>query len=241
MYIGTSVQSPDKTIEVSVLVNGAAQSLYRRLSDGKIFVAGVPGFAYTISVRSLTGSRIEVVSTIDGRNTLKDEPGDVYANSGLVFVANSKDAITGWRISDQQTREFVFGDPARSIAAQATRGDTSNVGVIGFAVHRERPSFDLPVLRGDYGSSGAMRGATKGGSDMFGSQVTRGGSLGTSMGALREDAVGRTQFIRSGGAPDILVIGYDTEEVLLAQGIIAPPEPNAFPGAGTGYEKYTTS
>jgi hypothetical protein len=70
--------------------------------------------------------------------------------------------------------------------------------------------------------------------------ATRGGSLGTGMGALKTDRVGRTNFTRHGNTPDILVIGYDREEVLRAQGIIAPAEANAFPGAETGYQNYRT-
>ena len=65
-----------------------------------------------------------------------------------------------------------------------------------------------------------------------------GGSLGTGMGDVLEDRVGHTGFDRDGAAPDVLVIGYETEEVLRSQGIMVPVEANPFPGVKTGYAKY---
>ena len=245
MFIGNIARSLRDTVEVSVLVGGVEQPLYRRPWDGKIFVAGTPGQPYTLRVKNLVSGRIEVINTVDGRHTLDDEPGDIQRNRGLVFGGHSTGAFSGWRISDQQTREFIFGSPERSIAAQAT-GSTENVGVIGFAVYRERPHYDQPAFRGatrgGLESFGTTRGATKGGPATFGgeSYATRGGSLGTGMGATQDDRVGHTSFNRDGTEPDMLVIGYETEEVLRMQGIIAPAEANPFPGAQTGYVKYQT-
>lgn len=246
MFIGNTVRSPGGTIEAAVLIAGTGQShyrhldgrvlaagieqpLYRRRWDGKIFVVGVPGRPYTLRVRNLTSGRIEVINTVDGRHTLDDEPGDLQHNRGLVFTPSFLGWFSGWRVSDQQTREFVFGSPERSIAAQAT-GSTENVGVIGFAAFRERRI-------GHEWASGVTRGAPA----TFGVEdATRGGSLGTGMGNVQDDRVGRTTFVRDGGDPDVLVIGYDTEEVLREQGIIAPAEPNPFPGVKTGYAKYAS-
>lgn len=234
MFVGKTVRSSRDTIEVAVLIGGVEQALYRRLVDGRVFVVGTPGQSYTLRVRNLTKGRIEVINTVDGRHTLDDEPGDAHANRGLVFRANSAGEFSGWRISDQQTREFVFGSPEHSIAARAT-GSTSNVGIIGFAVHVEQRSFDYgSTFRG--GGLESFGGTPKGGPVTRG--ATRGGSLGTGMGAIQEDSVGRTSFTRSHIDPDVLVIGYETEDVLREQGIFASAGPNAFPGVTTGYEKY---
>ena len=235
MYIGTSVQSPDGVIEVSVLMDGTAQPLYRRPVDGKVFVAGIPGRAYTLRVRNRGDRRIEVISTVDGRHTLKDEPGDTAACRGLVFDARSAGEFTGWRISDKETREFIFGSPAASVAAQAT-GSQANTGVIGFAVYRERDYYFYHA----YATQDSAWPVATASAAVFDSEpvTMRGGSLGTGIGERREDRVGSTSFTRALGAPDILVIGYDTVDVLRERGILGPPEPDPFPGAGTGYEKY---
>ena len=174
---------------------------------------------------NLSIKRIEVINTVDGRNTLREEPGDAHQNRGLVFSSRSEGNFSGWRLNNDETAEFVLGSPDHSVAAQAT-GSTNNVGVIGFAAYAERRSlfedFEL--------------GATRGGGTYKG--VTRGGSLGTGIGDVQSDHVGTTSFMRDGDKPDILVIGYDLREVLVAAGIITPPEPNPFPGTETGYRKY---
>ncbi len=239
MNIGTVVQSPDKTFEVSVLSGGLPEQLYRRPGDGKVFVVGIKGRTYTLRVRNLTSGRIEVINTVDGRHTLKDEPGDTAACKGLVFSANSTGVFTGWRLNDDQTREFKFGSPAASVAAQAT-GSTANTGVIGFAVYREQVSYPTYTTTTRYtGAVGQSSGASA--SADYAGEAVASASLGTGMGEKQDDHVGRTTFTRAYGGPDILVIGYDTEEVLRQQGILGPVEPSAFPGAGTGYEKYSVS
>lgn len=239
--------SPSGTIEASVLVGGTAQPFYRR-ADGRAFAAGAPGRIYTLRVRNRTGVRAEVIATVDGRHVLKDEPGDPRACQGLVIPAHGEYEFRGWRVSDDQSREFLFGEPASSVAAQAT-GSTANIGVIGFAAWSERE------VQVHYGGAGAYDSILRGGAPdvAFASAgpVTRGvtataantmgpGSLGTGIGAHQDDRVGRTDFTRT-GEPDILVIGYDTEAELTRRGILGPADPDAFPGARTGYERYATA
>jgi hypothetical protein len=240
MHTGTTARSPQGTIEVAILIDGKPQPLYRRPGDGALFVAGTEGQPYTLRVRNLQPSRVEVINTVDGRHTLKDEPGDSRENRGLVFVASSTGDFTGWRISADTTREFVFGAPDHSVAAQAT-GSQANVGVIGFAAWRE-----LAHVWHNYG--GLTLRSTEGNTvpcaatmDSFAVNDMATRSLGTGMGAEQADHVGSTTFTRTSGEPDILVVSYDTRAALDAMGITGPGEPSAFPGIGTGYEKYAAA
>lgn len=195
-------------------------------------MAGAKGQVYTLRVKNLSPSRIEVINTVDGRHTLKDEEGDAMANRGLIFNAGIEGEFTGWRLDNDRTREFVFGSPDRSVAVQAT-GSDSNVGVIGFAAYRERQrdAFYARYM----GVAGAAAYSAN-----AGDSITRG--LGTGMGETRHDHIGTTTFDRAGGLPDILTIGYDTLPNLTVRGIATPIEPNAFPGSArtgtTGYERY---
>lgn len=249
MRIGTTTRTLDGTAEVAVLVSGTPQPLYQS-RDGALWTAGTPGQAYTLRVRNLTPGRVEVITAVDGRNTLKDEPGDHRQNRGLIITGTGE--FTGWRVSDDETREFIFGAPDGSVAAQAT-GSTSNVGVIGFAVYRERRSFPAATYTPNYGNfrggvipvasaSPVTRGMSLGDGaatmDWAGDDTPRG--LGTGIGEARQDHVGRTSFDRASGEPSIVVIGYDTREALDAMGITGPAGPNAFPGIGTGYERYAS-
>lgn len=236
--IGHHVSTPDGSVELSVLVAGKPQELWSQPYTGDTYVAGEPGVAYTLLVTNQRSGRVEVINTIDGRNTLVDEPGDVYRNTGLVFPSHGKGEFSGWRVDDDTTKEFVFADPEVSIAKQAT-DSTSNVGVIGFAVYREYVRPTPPVYRASYGSGGVLRGFEAFG----GGDGTKGiaADLGTAAGADVHDHVGRTTFRRASGEPSIALIYYGSREALVAQGIITRPKPNAFPGfAPTGYGSYTS-
>jgi hypothetical protein len=245
MHAGTCARSPRRLIEVAVLAAGDRQPLYTRTYDGTLFAAGDPGTVYGLRVANLTSGRIEVVTTVDGRNTLKDEPGDARANGGFVIPAYGSCDFTGFRLDDGAVREFKFGSPVRTdrtVAAQAS-GSTANVGIFGFAAYAEYQSpyygnsylnvavaAAAPATFGSGGLNSSISAANSAGAP--------GGSIGTEMGEWREDRVNRTTFTRTGD-PDILLIRYDTPQALEALGILAPPGPDAFPGAGTGYEKYT--
>ncbi len=241
MRAGTTARSPRSTIEASVLTGGAVQSLHRRPADGAWFAAGTPGQPYALRVHNLTGARVEVITSVDGRNTLKDEPADQYANGGFVIAAHGFYDFAGFRLNDGTIGEFVFGTPGRldcTVAAQAA-GSTANVGVLGVAAYREhmhRPPYSAGYL-GALGVATASAGGAAMDTVAKGAVHAAPRSIGTEMGAIREDRVSRTSFTRD-GEPDILVIGYDTEDALRVMGVIGPPEPNPFPGVGTGYEKY---
>jgi hypothetical protein len=238
MLIGTTTRTPAGTAEVVVLQGGTPQPLYRHPAGGRIFTPGTEFAIYTLRVRNLTSGRIEVITTVDGRNTLKDEPGDSFQNRGLIIPGHGTAEFTGWRISDDVTREFVFGSPQSSVAARAT-GSAAGTGVIGFAVYREyiqpAPTWDIYSTSAPVGSAGPVtRGVA-----MAAASAAPQSSLGTGIGEARADHVGRTQFHRATGAePDLLAIGYETEDILRMRGLLGPAEPDAFPGIGTGYEKY---
>jgi hypothetical protein len=223
MLIGTSVTAPGGTFSAAVHIDGTDQPLYRRRTDGKVFVAGIIGERYTLHVTNLSAHRIEVVGSVDQRDTLTDSPADL-GNRGMIVPAYGSTSFDGWRLNDSEVGAFVFGDPDRSVSAQAT-GDRSGVGVIGFAAFTEQRHVqpEYPVYRG-FTPHGAP--ATKGAPVGFGAE--RGG-VGTGIGATVGSRVGRVGFVRSTGPATILEIGYDTVDWLTEAGIIGPAEPSAFP------------
>lgn len=230
----TTVTSPAGTITASVLAGGVALPLYRR-ADGRMFASAVPGSTYTLRVRNLASVRVEVIATVDGRHVLRDEPGDSRSCQGLVIPAYGTYDFRGWRINDDQSDDFVFGEPVMSVAAQAT-GSAENVGVIGFAAWREllRASYPVAAAASASFDSDMTRSMSNKGA---GPQSFGASSLGTGIGARKEDRVGHTSFTRA-GEPDIVAIGYDTEAELARRGIIGPPDADPFPGAQTGYASF---
>lgn len=239
MYSGVSVNSPMGTINVEVLVDDVSAPMFQRM-DGRRFIVGTPGKTCMLKVTNMTGSRIEVIAAIDGRHVLDDEEGDPYRNQGFVITPRATYTFRGWRTSKEGSIPFVFADPGTSVAMMAA-GTTTNLGVIGFAVHRER-YVHHPSHGGFEGVALAAPAASYGGEIMksMSRGMERSASVGMGMGAATQhDPVGSTTFYRDGATPDILAIGYDTEDVLHQMGILRPADPNPFPGAGkTGYAKF---
>ncbi len=218
-------------INVSVLVNEQRQPIYRRQHDRQAFIAGVWGAPFVLEVRNCTPGRIEVLSSVDGRNTLHDEPADVTQNRGMIINAYGSYRFAGWRIDDNNSAAFVFTDPAESVAQMAT-GQACNAGVFGFAVYTEQQIkwAEHVYASSSYGAP-LMRGAVSKGMDT--------GDMGTGIGDVRADHVGRTSFVRAQNRPaEIVTIQYRSLEWLERNGILTPDEPNAFPGAQTGYAQY---
>lgn len=228
MHAGTSVTSPRGLFRAEILIGGVPRPLYRR-HDGRHFAAGIPGTAYTIRVTGLAGGRAEFIVSVDGRHVLDDETADPHRCRGLVTSGSYE--FKGWRTSDAETREFRFGAPEASVAAMAT-GSASNTGVIGIAAHRERAPYAYPVMDSCPVATAAVSYSAP-------SAAARSADLGTGMGAAQHDPVDRTDFTRDGAEPDMVAIGYATEDALRAMGVLVAADPDPWPGAGqTGYAKY---
>jgi len=224
-------------IEVKIIVEGQALDVYHK--DNRYWVAGTPGKHYSIVTTKIGGGgRIECIQSVDGSNVLDDEPAS-FKNGGMVFYHVWENH--GWRINDSDVREFVFADPADSIAAQAA-GSVANVGVIGIAAFTEK-SF-MP-LRGDNyqikgGSFSRASGLVNESAVRSFASADSVPDLGTSMGQLRRDEVGHTTFERSSSHPAVIVeIQYRTREWLVENGIVGPSLPSAWPDNDvTGYGRY---
>ena len=229
-----SVRTRQGRALVSVSSQGHPLAIYSRL-DGRLFVAGTPGQPYVIEVHNQLGSRIEAIVSVDGRNVLKDEPAHPSSSQGLVIAAGARYSFRGWRDGDEETLAFEFGQPETSVAEMA--GDRSSIGVIGIAIYAEQvrimdlaPSYPVGAAAAGYEfSAGVTKGAEKGLSP----------ALGTGIGARQHDPVGRTSFRRAPGETDIIEIGYDTRDNLIAQGIIRPADPSPWPALREeGYGRY---
>lgn len=224
------MQLRSSTIAVQILINGQPMPFYRRQHDSMPFVEAQLGQTYVIRITPIKYERLEVVSSVDGRNTLKNEPAHPVRNRGMVVKSTFWD-IKGFRISDTETAQFIFNDPMAAVSTVVT-GSVGNTGVIGLAVYREyqRPVYrDLPqglesmAMRGDgvKGLTGAERS-----------------DAGTASGATLYDPVGHTSFTRDSDHPvDFLAIHYRTRGWLEQNGIIVSDDPNPWPGlSDTGYQ-----
>ncbi len=174
---------------------------------------------------------MEVLTAVDGMNTLKKEIADVYRNRGMVIGPYLLYDVTGWRIDDTQTRPFVFTVVDEETVAKQVTGSATNLGVIAVAVYRE---YKVQRLNN-------LRGAQVKGFD-FESFSTRGPGVGSGMGdRVIRDEVGSTRFDRATPQPtDVIQIYAMPTWWMKKEGLLGSDRrnnrPDGFPGSSTGYE-----
>ena len=105
---------------------------------GSQYVAGQFGARYDLRLSNNTAERVEAVVTVDGRDVISGEPGNFRQQRGYVIAPFSSIVVEGFRQSLDQVAAFRFSELGDSYSAR--RGTAQNVGVIGVAVFREKPS-----------------------------------------------------------------------------------------------------
>lgn len=102
---------------------------------GRFYVLGSHGQRYRIHVRNASARRIEVVTSVDGRDVMDGRPAHL-SKRGYILGPYESMAIDGYRLNMQSVAAFRFGSVAQSYAAQM--GNARDVGVIGVAIFTER-------------------------------------------------------------------------------------------------------
>lgn len=159
---------------VQVIVeDNRGQHLDAYLHEGRLHVAGQEGVQYKIRVRNMTGKRVKVVSTVDGRDVLTGEKGGFTNAGGYVIDPHSYVLIDGFRQTDNTAAAFRFSSQKESYSGK--KGTPENVGVIGVAAFREyeRPRPKITRDRGLLLSSAPRRrharGSGQGGAEEYSS------------------------------------------------------------------------
>ena len=193
-----------------------------------------------------------VVLSVDGVNVIAGESAD-WLQSGYVPDPGRSLDINGWRKSGTEIAAFEFAPIERSYAALT--GRPADVGVIGMAVFRERPTAPpapatppvaLPVaLRSEQRAANASESVALGAAqaperERSGLADSASAKLGTGHGQREWSVSWRTQFERATAAPEQLVqIEYDSQERLVAAGVIPVPvalaRPRPFPAHQPGF------
>ena len=124
-----------RLVDVSVVNRNTGERLTPYRHDGKLYVAGTPGDAYFVELKSNRGDRVLTVLSVDGINVLTGQNAATL-QSGYVIAGGQSYGVTGWRKSMDDVAQFVFTALPDSYAART--GRPGNVGVIGVAVYREK-------------------------------------------------------------------------------------------------------
>jgi hypothetical protein len=132
---------------VARVVDGDSVVLPALRQAERVQIIGETGERYVLELENRTGSRFEIVATVDGLDVLDGKDGDP-AKRGYLLAAYQTLTIDGFRDGRDTVAAFRFGNVGRSYAA--SKGKARNVGVIGIALFRERGARrfdDETVLR----------------------------------------------------------------------------------------------
>ena len=246
-------------VDLKIVDRDSGAVLTPHYSEGKYYVAGIPGHRYGVQMRNRTGTRVLAVVSVDGVNAISGATASPDQD-GYVLDPYQFTEIDGWRKSMSEVADFNFTSLGRSYAAKTGRPD--NVGVIGVAVFREKatwreramaaqdrysqpereraqsPAAEPPPMARDAAPAGAAKSEAdtrSAGSAMAKAMPMPSETLGTGHGAREESIISYTKFERESSTPnEIDSVWYDSYNNLVARGIIdVPPrhEPTPFPNS----------
>jgi hypothetical protein len=124
-------------VELSVLIHNKPIREYQDPREDKLYVEGRQGSSYVLRLRNFSCKRLLAIISVDGVGIIDGEEAS-YDSKGYILAPFSKIDIPGWRISDSEVAQFVFGEKSKSYG-KAVSGHSYNAGVIGVAVFEEKP------------------------------------------------------------------------------------------------------
>ena len=124
-------------------------------SHGKRYVVGRQGSNYSLVVKNLCHSSLEVVLSIDGLDVSNGKPAS-WKQRGYIIPAGETLSIKGFRTSESAVAAFKFSSVAGSYS-NLRHGKSRNVGVIGLAVFTQRGvdpwKWSQPAIQNRHGAS----------------------------------------------------------------------------------------
>lgn len=204
------------------LVDGGGYPLRTYAQGAQSWVLGGLGQRYGVRVDNPTGQRVEVVVTVDGRDSINGAPGSLSAR-GYIVEPYGHVVVDGFRTSSQGVAAFRFTTPGDSYAGRVGGGE--NIGVIGVAVFAERAVAVARPSNPWMGGRDDMVGRAPAASKVEGGLDAEAGSrLGTQYGEYRHSPTVEVPFERASGEPAaIMAVYYDDAQGLARRGIIAQP------------------
>ena len=104
--------------------------------NNRRYVMGRHGSNYSLVVKNLCRSRLEIVLSVDGLDVM-DGKAAAFKNRGYIVQPGKTLTVDGFRTSESAVASFKFSSVSNSYSNQR-HGQTRNVGVIGMAVFTEK-------------------------------------------------------------------------------------------------------
>jgi hypothetical protein len=196
MGIGSMFAGDGNSAKVEIIIDGNSVPIYSH--KGKTYLEAIKGKEYSIRISNPLGERVGVALSVDGLNTIDAKQTKAAKAAKWILDPYESVVISGWQISDQQSRQFFFTNEDNSYGAKM--GKTENLGLISAVFFKERrpqvirptyppylpypqypPPYPYPPFGGGIGmGSGAGMGGMGGGMGGFGG----GGSVGAVPGVM---------------------------------------------------------
>lgn len=210
--------------------------------DGLTYVEGRKGSKYKIRVTNNTPSRIKAIISVDGLDIITGKRA-MSNGGGYVIDPYATQIFNGWRINDNEVREFFFTNQKNSYNAK-TGNDTNNLGVIGVVAYKEyiSPTVVSCDYLGSFDSGRRYSIGTAYGASGFSQTALQNSvsqdfaSIGTGMGAVKESKV-QTVHLNWESIPFAACsLYYKSRKELESMGIVvAPIKSKPLPSAFGGY------
>jgi hypothetical protein len=117
-------------------VKGNWGYLKNKHSSGKRFVVGSHKQTYSLVVKNLSKSRLELVMSVDGLDVLDGMPASTSKRGYIIYPGKTL-TVKGFRKSAEAVAAFKFASVNSSYTNLSGKG-TRNIGVIGMAVFTEK-------------------------------------------------------------------------------------------------------
>ena len=108
------------------------------MAGAKRFVAGKKGRKYSLVVRNVCDSRLEIVLSVDGLDVMDGQAAS-FSKRGYILSPGEKIEVKGFRTSYDAVAAFEFSTVGGSYT-NLRHGKTRDVGVLGLAVFAENGS-----------------------------------------------------------------------------------------------------
>jgi hypothetical protein len=133
---GTAPALTQGDLEVTVVVDGA--SLREHPARGTTYIEAQHDTEYAVRLRNRSGHRLAVALAVDGLNSIDAKTSAAADAAKWVLDPWQEITVSGWQMSQQSARRFVFTTEPNSYGAWL--GRTDNLGVIEAVAFRERPA-----------------------------------------------------------------------------------------------------
>lgn len=212
----------NNNVTMTVIINGQSGNFdareYISPQDRQTYVEGREGSNFSLRLYNGNPFRVLAIPSVDGLSVLDGEEAGEHS-SGYILDARQTLDIPGWMVDSSTAAKFFFagmkagGD--QSYVAQVGK-DTSNKGVIGLMVFREKNqyTYNAPVRRSIVGNKKGMAPPMRGG---FGGPVWSDESytgFGATFNAVTGDASMNSLVACAAAAPSSMTQSMEDETPL---------------------------